>query len=84
MGLRWGDDAKYPHEVDTWSDDTDRFLDTLSGEVQEQDWLLDKSQEMKLWCAENCQGEWEEDVLLDFSFENANDALHFKLRWCNG
>jgi hypothetical protein len=78
------DQSNYLHEIDTWTDATDRFLDTLNGEGPEENWLVTRSDEMRHWCMDHCQGKWGEVSLLFFSFENAEDALHFKLRWCDG
>ena len=41
---------------------------------------------IRQWLDENCNGKWKAQyknfgLFLDFSFENEEDALAFKLRW---
>ncbi len=43
--------------------------------------LLDAVHVPKIWCEENCSGEWEKLEHLKYRFEDEIDAMAFKLRW---
>jgi hypothetical protein len=63
------------HEIDSWHR-IDIFYKVESGnKTQEYDGLVIK------WITENCHGLWCWRQRLDYSFQDANDAMLFTLRW---
>jgi len=45
------------------------------------DYNYDKENDIYIWCKENCQDKWLIVEASTYYFENAQDAMMFKLRW---